>query len=316
MTVSTNPDEDYPVTHSPLERTVTRDAITVGIRIYRGNEDPGWNLEIEDQNGGSTIWEDLPSDQEALDLAMKTIDEEGIASFAESMKKGSGKPGTQVCMEPLPLDDNELAELEGALGERSLASVIGMLAAVVSVPEVLPSQLWLGALMAKMELKDAEQAQRFAGLIMRLNNHVATAFLEGDPMRICPADRWEGDHRGDQRGDGEDGHADEEDVDEDRVAEFCNGYLSIVRTAGIDMNSDGLLQLLERIAEGKEVAWGESGDFDAVLGSLYACWRPNRYAGGPFAAQQPITRGPKIGRNDQCPCGSGNKFKKCHGAPS
>jgi preprotein translocase subunit SecA len=24
--------------------------------------------------------------------------------------------------------------------------------------------------------------------------------------------------------------------------------------------------------------------------------------------------GPKIGRNDPCPCGSGQKFKKCHGA--
>jgi uncharacterized protein len=23
---------------------------------------------------------------------------------------------------------------------------------------------------------------------------------------------------------------------------------------------------------------------------------------------------PKIGRNDPCPCGSGKKFKKCHGA--
>jgi preprotein translocase subunit SecA len=31
---------------------------------------------------------------------------------------------------------------------------------------------------------------------------------------------------------------------------------------------------------------------------------------------QPPARpeGPKIGRNDPCPCGSGQKFKKCHGA--
>jgi preprotein translocase subunit SecA len=30
---------------------------------------------------------------------------------------------------------------------------------------------------------------------------------------------------------------------------------------------------------------------------------------------QPVRReGPKIGRNDPCPCGSGLKFKKCHGA--
>ena len=33
------------------------------------------------------------------------------------------------------------------------------------------------------------------------------------------------------------------------------------------------------------------------------------------SASQPVRReGPKIGRNDPCPCGSGQKFKKCHGA--
>ncbi|HHB91693.1 MAG TPA: hypothetical protein ENK59_00580, partial [Thioploca sp.] len=28
---------------------------------------------------------------------------------------------------------------------------------------------------------------------------------------------------------------------------------------------------------------------------------------------KPILRGEKIGRNQLCPCGSGNKYKKCHG---
>jgi preprotein translocase subunit SecA len=30
--------------------------------------------------------------------------------------------------------------------------------------------------------------------------------------------------------------------------------------------------------------------------------------------QQPVRVGPQVGRNDPCPCGSGKKFKKCHGA--
>ena len=29
--------------------------------------------------------------------------------------------------------------------------------------------------------------------------------------------------------------------------------------------------------------------------------------------QDPIKVGPKVGRNDPCPCGSGKKFKNCHG---
>jgi preprotein translocase subunit SecA len=31
------------------------------------------------------------------------------------------------------------------------------------------------------------------------------------------------------------------------------------------------------------------------------------------ARQDPIRVGPKVGRNDLCPCGSGKKFKNCHG---
>ncbi|HEX8974022.1 MAG TPA: SEC-C metal-binding domain-containing protein, partial [Patescibacteria group bacterium] len=29
--------------------------------------------------------------------------------------------------------------------------------------------------------------------------------------------------------------------------------------------------------------------------------------------QQPIVNKDKVGRNDPCPCGSGNKYKNCHG---
>ena len=43
-------------------------------------------------------------------------------------------------------------------------------------------------------------------------------------------------------------------------------------------------------------------------------------SGGPQPPQQevekkmePIRVGDKVGRNDPCPCGSGKKFKNCHG---
>ena len=32
------------------------------------------------------------------------------------------------------------------------------------------------------------------------------------------------------------------------------------------------------------------------------------------AVVQPVRVGPKVGRNDPCPCGSGKKYKNCHGA--
>ena len=33
----------------------------------------------------------------------------------------------------------------------------------------------------------------------------------------------------------------------------------------------------------------------------------------PAAVQTPFVRGDKVGRNDPCPCGSGKKYKQCHG---
>jgi len=37
-------------------------------------------------------------------------------------------------------------------------------------------------------------------------------------------------------------------------------------------------------------------------------------AGGDFSVSTVRSSGPKVGRNDPCPCGSGKKYKKCHGA--
>jgi preprotein translocase subunit SecA len=34
---------------------------------------------------------------------------------------------------------------------------------------------------------------------------------------------------------------------------------------------------------------------------------------GPQRPVSPIVSGPRVGRNDPCPCGSGKKFKNCHG---
>jgi preprotein translocase subunit SecA len=31
------------------------------------------------------------------------------------------------------------------------------------------------------------------------------------------------------------------------------------------------------------------------------------------AKQKPVRTGPKVGRNDPCPCGSGKKYKQCCG---
>ena len=59
-------------------------------------------------------------------------------------------------------------------------------------------------------------------------------------------------------------------------------------------------------------AFGGGGQAAAVLPSRGQ--QPAR-VGGDDAPVQTVRRDePKVGRNDPCPCGSGKKYKKCHGA--
>ncbi|HTN37931.1 MAG TPA: preprotein translocase subunit SecA [Arachidicoccus sp.] len=50
-----------------------------------------------------------------------------------------------------------------------------------------------------------------------------------------------------------------------------------------------------------------------AAGSDYAANENDYYDPSTAVKQQPVVAGPKIGRNDPCPCGSGKKYKNCHG---
>jgi uncharacterized protein len=71
---------DPKLIQSALSRTIREDT-EVRIDIYR-LEATDWSLEVVDETGTSTVWDDLfPTDQAALDEALKTIREEGIKPF-------------------------------------------------------------------------------------------------------------------------------------------------------------------------------------------------------------------------------------------
>jgi preprotein translocase subunit SecA len=61
-----------------------------------------------------------------------------------------------------------------------------------------------------------------------------------------------------------------------------------------------------QLSHGGEPAGGED--------EAPAAPRPSRRPQPQLQVQPTRREGPKIGRNDPCPCGSGQKFKKCHGA--
>jgi len=211
-----------------------------------------------------------------------------------------------VAVDEFPLSETDAAELAHALGDRSLDSVLGMLAAVVSVPEVLPSQVWLGELMGNAKFHRVEDAQRFADQIMRLNNFVARSLMNRMPELVCP------------------------DPGDDRACrEFCDAYVHMVRRvdadpedesevghglgmlAGYALLSDAALE--EDLGSKKKVATFKKGVRDAIpeiVGSLHVAWLEQRKVAMPVMRRD----GAKVGRNDLCPCGSGKKYKKCHGA--
>jgi hypothetical protein len=61
-------DEDEPLlVNSPLSTRIENENTFVDIEIYRLEDQNFWTLEVVDELGGSTIWEDeLPSDEAAL----------------------------------------------------------------------------------------------------------------------------------------------------------------------------------------------------------------------------------------------------------
>ena len=71
-------DDAYEIVYCPLERTLSGEGHTLRIAIYRGAHEPDWILEIEDERGTSTVFDErFASDQAALDAALAEIAAEG-----------------------------------------------------------------------------------------------------------------------------------------------------------------------------------------------------------------------------------------------
>lgn len=79
------PDRDPAIIDSKLSREITADGITVTVHIYRLEHEPGWALEVVNDTGVSTIWDELfDSDQQALDAFELVLADEGIETFLDS----------------------------------------------------------------------------------------------------------------------------------------------------------------------------------------------------------------------------------------
>ncbi|WP_198531158.1 SEC-C metal-binding domain-containing protein, partial [Thauera phenolivorans] len=75
----------------------------------------------------------------------------------------------------------------------------------------------------------------------------------------------------------------------------------------VQIRAEAQLEEAEAPPEVENVQYHHA-DYDEALGAGKS---------EPDAAAQPVVHaGPKVGRNDPCPCGSGKKYKHCHGSLS
>ncbi len=197
-----------------------------------------------------------------------------------------------------------------------LSDLDGFLTGIAIGPEpVLPSE-WLPAIWGGEEpvFEDAEQARSVIGAIMARYDEILRV-LASDPEGYAPV-FWEGP----------DGEA--------IAADWAEGFLDAIRLRPEawrplleDREARVMLMPILALCGDAEGGGGSPLELDpeadadllaeapelipACVVGIAAFWkeRRGRPKAGPGRA-----KGPKVGRNDPCPCGSGRKYKRCCGA--
>lgn len=230
---------------------------------------------------------------------------------------------------PRPLSDAEIDRLEahlaspGLAGQAMRADVLqGFFAAIASGPVLVPASIWMPVALGEAPSWESEAQRREAtGLVMRFYGEIALALAEG--RGVEPILYAEGP---------------EDDAPLDYAA-WCEGYLAGVELSDPpweDFADDAealaaiLTPFLALAFEGVEPDPENPGPFDDLSRARRAGLADRARQALPEAVQEahdyflerrqkpePVRReGPKAGRNDPCPCGSGKKYKHCCGAGS
>jgi uncharacterized protein len=345
-------DDSYDFVHSPLERTLSGEGHTLRIDIYRGAHEPDWILEIEDETGTSTVFdEQFASDQAALDAALAKIEAEGgihrfcanaqagaMASEREMFAKldalndGSAAASDSAPQDLMkPLSEVELEALEHFLVHAvpieydgmTLDMLDGFLHALAIGPEtVMPGQ-WLPHVWGLAEEGEAmppvdslERANQVLGLVMRHYNSIIS-HLESLPDHLQPIFGTDVSEEGEYEDAGMWAHGFLEGV---KLSQ--NAWQPLLsRPEGQRwfeplrlMGDDDLLTThLEQVTTKAQVLTLNQDVVDSVL-LMRAFWLPLRQAVAERHTAQAMST--KVGRNEPCPCGSGKKFKKCCGSPA
>ena len=231
-----------------------------------------------------------------------------------------------------PLTDEEIEELDHFLLETvgieesmDISSLDGFLTAIVCGPKTIMPGEWMRWVWDmergedSPEFTDQAQAQRIVGLLMRHLNDIAQTLHQAseqyEPLLL------------ENPNDGESIPI---------LDEWCVGFMT-----GVHLDVEGWLPVTVGKPDwmstimlyGTEEGWEALKKKDLSLEehvaladglaesvrNIYGLWldqRRSQIAEGiePYIVRREPVRNPnKVGRNDPCPCGSGRKFKQCHG---
>lgn len=338
-------DDDIELTHSPLTQTYSAEGHTLRIDIYRGTSEP-WILEIVDELGTSTVWDAVfESDQAALDAAFAAIAAEGGAHAFVTQAQQEARDAEPALLRKLaqarppspprdavemmaPLSDEELDELDQFLLHgleddegMTLDMLDGYLHAIAIGPETVVPSRWLprvwgtgGTMMPPVT--DIAQVNHLLGLVMRHFNSIVSGFEQSPPV-LAPC--WQTFQTGtDEFEDAESwAHGFTQGVKLSQAAwkplfddAAGRDWYRPIGLLGDEAYSDDQDALTRTPAQRAALA----AHIEASLVRIHAFWLPLRQAVEERKRSQQMRT--KVGRNEPCPCGSGNKFKKCCGAPA
>jgi len=223
-----------------------------------------------------------------------------------------------------PLDDNELEELDRFLLDRvpeeeatddkdegllCISELDGFLTAVVSGPAVMPMSRWLPAVWGDFEpiWESTAAVERVLQLIARHMNGIVAMLMEApeefEPMFLYRevdgktytiVDEWCDGYARAVRLNFEDWHTEEEAMHRMLLPIFA--FTEVTDWAGHNYEPDEVRALQDSVVE--------------CVREIHAYWLARREELAP-PGHTVRREGPRVGRNDPCPCGSGKKFKKC-----
>jgi uncharacterized protein len=337
-------DNNIELIHSPLTQTHSADGHTLQIQIYR-SADSLWILEVVDERGTSTVWDEpFETDSAALEAAFAAIEEDGVHHFVTTAQQEAqaAEPDRmhRLASQPrprapaaapdrmAPLSDGELDALEGFLLDQdadegmTLDMLDGFLHALALGPETVMPTRWLPKVWGRRDgamlppVADLDEANHVLGLVMRHFNGIVSG-LEQVPPEVWPL--W---------------NTTQFDAGEFEDAEmWAYGFTEAVKLSAAAwqplfdhpdgqqwyrpirlLGADDVSAEEEALTRTPAQRAALAEQIEGSLLQMHAFWLPLRLA---VAERERARRlGPKVGRNEPCPCGSGKKFKKCCGAPA